>query len=98
MNATIKALPSTQFSKLNATTKDLINMGEWFLYEISYPLLPNAQYYLSPDQMSFFLSFDGTVVSKTSVTPHDLTLSSQIKFSDLPQPYTLRNVSASWDF
>ena len=49
-----KALPPVQFSKLNATAKDLINMGEWFLYEISYTPIPDAHSYLSTDQMSFF--------------------------------------------
>lgn len=93
-----KELLSTQFSKFNATTKDLINMGEWFLYEISYPPIPSAQYYLSTDQMSFFLSSDGTIVSKTPITPPDLVFSSQVKFSDLPQPHYLRNISVSWDF
>lgn len=98
MDTSVKQLLSTQFSKLNATTKDLINMGEWFLYEISYPQVPNAHYYLSTDQMSFFLSSDGTIVDKTPVTPPDLSFSSRIQFSDLPQPYTLQNISASWDF
>lgn len=93
-----KALPSVQFSKLNATAKDLINMGEWFLYEISYTPIPDAHYYLSTDQMSFFLSADGTIMEKTPITPADMVFSSQIKFSDLPQPRSLRNISVSWDF
>ncbi|MGI5075442.1 hypothetical protein E4N71_08340 [Treponema vincentii] len=93
-----KALPSVQFSKLNATAKDLINMGEWFLYEISYTPIPDAHYYLSTDQMSFFLSADGTIMEKTPITPPDMVFLSQIKFSDLPQPRSLRNISVSWDF
>ena len=81
-----KRLPLTQFTKLNATTKDLINMGEWFLYEISYTPIPSASYYLSTDQMSFFISDDGTVIEKTPITPEDLKLNTQIVFSDLPEP------------
>lgn len=92
-----KQLLSTQFLKLNATTRDLINMGEWFLYEISYTPIPDARYYLSTDQMSFFLSADGTILSKTPTTPSNLEFLSQIKFSDLPKPHSLRNISVSWD-
>ena len=91
-----KYLLSTQFSKLDATTKDLINMGEWFLYEISYKPVSSAKYYLSTDQMSFFLSEDGTVVQKTPVTPDDLNIISQTVFSDLPSPQSLRNISVEW--
>lgn len=91
-----KSLLSTQFSKLNATARDLINMGEWFLYEISYSKIPAAEYYLSTDQMSFFLSSDGTIISKAPITPPDLNLSAQINFSDLPQPKSLRNLNIAW--
>lgn len=91
-----KRLPSTQFTKLNATTKDLINMGEWFLYEISYNSIPSASYYLSTDQMSFFISDDGTGIEKTPITPEDLKLNTQIVFSDLPEPQSLRNISVKW--
>ena len=91
-----KTLPSTQFSQLNAVTKDFINMGEWFLYEISYPKYPEAQYYLSTDAMSFFLSEDGTVVAKTDRTPDDLQLIGQVCFSDLPQANVLVDMELAW--
>lgn len=89
-------LPSTQFTKLNATTKDLINMGEWFLYKISYSLVPEAKFYLSTDQMSYYLNSDGSVVEKTPKTPDDLILLSQVSFTDLPKPKTLRNILTKW--
>lgn len=91
-----KHILSTQFTKLNATTKDLINIGEWFLYEVSCATVPSAKYYLSTDQMSFFLSEDGTIVQKAPVTPDNLTILSQIVFSDLPSPQSLRNISVEW--
>lgn len=90
------SLHSTQFTKLNATTKDLINMGEWFLYGIEYPSIPTAKYYLSTDQMSFYLSEDGSIIQKTPITPSDLILLNQISFDDLPKPSTLRNFSVAW--
>ena len=85
---TIKTLHSTQFSKLNATTKDFINMGECFLYEISYYLLPTARYCLFTDRITFFLSSDGAVVKTFPITPQGLTFLSRITFSDLPQHST----------
>ena len=89
-------LQSTQFSKLNATTKDLINMGKWFLYAISYPPISDAQFYLATDGMSYFLSADGGVLAKTPKTPEDLVLNKQVLFSDLPSPQSLRNFSVAW--
>lgn len=89
-------LPSIQFSKLNATTKDLINMGEWFLYKISYHDFPEAKFYLSTDSMSYFISDDGSIIAKTPKTPEDLTLDQQVVFSDLPAPESLRNFSVTW--
>ena len=91
-----KALPSVQFSKLNATAKDLINMGEWFLYEISYPKCPEAKYYLSTDIMFFFLSEDGTVLDKTNETPKDLKFINQICFSDLPNTNEVIDMGLAW--
>ena len=87
---------STQFTKLNATTKDLINMGEWFLYEISYISVPSAKFYLSTDQMSYFLTGDGSIVEKTPKTPSDLVLLRQVTFDDLPKPQSLRNFVVKW--
>ncbi len=87
---------STQFKKLNATTKDLINMGEWFLYEINYPEQTSAKYYLSTDQMSYYLEEDGTIVGKTPKTPDNLVLLKQVSFDDLPKPQSLRNVIVKW--
>lgn len=91
-----KTLLSTQFSQLNAVTKDFINMGEWFLYEISYPKRPEAKYYLSTDIMSFFLSEDGTVLGKTDETPKDLKLINQICFSDLPNTNEVIDMGFAW--
>lgn len=91
-----KTLPSTQFSQLNAVTKDFINMGEWFLYEISCPQHPNAKYYLSADMMSFFLSEDGTILAKTNRTPEDLKLINQISFSDLPHTNEVIDMGLAW--
>ena len=71
-------------------------MGEWFLYEIDYKDIPDAKFYLSTDQMSFFLSTDGSVIEKTAVTPDDLILNKQIIFSDLPNIQTSRNFSLAW--
>ena len=93
-----KSLPSVQFSNLNATTKDLINMGEWFLYEISYEPEPKASFYLTTDKMAFFLSNDGSVIKTVSVTPRDLVFDSQIVFSDLPKPAIERNYRLAWNF
>ena len=91
MNSTEMA--STVFTKLNATTKDLINKGEWFLYEINYPQIPLAKFYLSTNQMSFFLSDNGNVVGKTDRTPDNLIIQCKITFSDIPKPKTIRNLS-----
>lgn len=90
------SIHSTQFTKLNATTKDLINMGEWFLYKISYPSVPTAQFYLSTDQMAYFLTEDGSVVEKTAKTPTDLVFLQQVSFDDLPKPQSLRNFVIKW--
>ena len=87
---------STQFVKLNATTKDLINMGEWFLYEINYPEVSSARYYLSTDQMSYYLSGDGTIVAKTPKTPDNLVFLKQVSFDDLPKPQSLQNIVVQW--
>lgn len=91
-----KEMASTVFTNLNATTKDLINMGEWFLYEINYPKIPLAKFYLSTDQMSFFLSDNGNVIEKTSRTPEDLVLQCKITFNDIPKSKIMRNLSFSW--
>lgn len=78
MNSTEMA--STVFTNFNATTKELINMEEWFLYGINYPKIPLAKFYLSTDQMSFFLSDNGNVIEKTSKTPENLILQCKITF------------------
>ncbi|MGP1458955.1 MAG: hypothetical protein ACTTKL_06570 [Treponema sp.] len=79
---TTKMLLSTQFSKLAAAIKDFINMGECFLYEISYYSLPAARYCLFTDRITFFLSSNGAVVKTFSITPQGLTFLSRITFSD----------------
>lgn len=96
MSVSVKEIESTQFKYVNGTTKDLINMGEWFLYEIKYKSFSDAQYYLATDNMNYFLSHDGTVVGKTPKTPEDLDLSTTVKFSDLPQPSFTRNYFFQW--
>lgn len=83
---------STQFTKLNATTKDLINMGEWFLYRISDN---DADFYLSTDGMSYYLGQDGSIIGKTPRTPDELKFISQVTFDDIPC-HTMRNISLSW--
>lgn len=87
---------STQFVKLNGVTKDLINMGEWFLYKINYDSIPSAKYYLATDQMGYFLEEDGRIVAKTPITPEDLTFLNQIFFDDLPKPRSLQNMVVQW--
>lgn len=86
-----------QLFKLNTAAKNCVNKGEWFLYEVSCATVPSAKYYLSTDQMSFFLSEYGTIVQKTPVTPDNLNILSQIIFSDLPSPQSLMNISVEWD-
>lgn len=89
----VEYVKSTKFTKLNATTKDLINMGEWFLYRISDK---GAKYYLSTDGMSYYLGKDGGIIDKTPRTPDDLKLLAQVVFSDIPLHTTARNLTAVW--
>lgn len=88
----VEQVKSTQFTKLNATTKDLINMGEWFLYRIADS---GADYYLSTDGMSYYLTKDGGIVGKTPRTPEGLEFLSRITFDDIPC-HVMRNVSVTW--
>lgn len=92
----IKQLPSVQFTQFSGTTKDLINMGEWFLYQVYYEELPQAKYYLETDKDKFFLKEDGLVIQKVQKTPDTMTYIASIKFNDLPQSEFVRNMSVLW--
>lgn len=58
-----KTLLASELPLLSGTIKDAINFGIWFLYEISDPHNPNANYSLSTSHGEFLLTHDGEVIS-----------------------------------
>lgn len=87
---------SSSLSKLNGTTKDLINSGIWFLYKVRYTENENVKYCLSADQI-YLLDSEGAIISKMSITPKEMSTESTIIFSDLPKPeISSNNVVKVW--
>ena len=92
-----KEIISSDIPKLNGTTKDLINTGVWFLYEINYDNVPEAAYCLSADQ-AYLLDKEGTILNKYSSIPKEIKLDTSISFSDLPKPAANKNLVVKWAF
>jgi hypothetical protein len=89
---------STELSRLSATTKDLINMGMWFLYEVDYAKFPEAKYFLSAERKYYFLKKDGEIIAPMSEYPADLEYDVRILFNDLPAQESLSNYKLSWAY
>lgn len=92
----IKKIKSGILKELTGTTKDLINMGIWFLYETRYEKFPNAKYFLSADKKYYLLACDGSVIASLSDYPVDLEYNTRIIFSDMPKLEPVRNFSRLW--
>jgi len=80
-----KHILSSELTQLSGATRDIINYGKWFLYEVSYPRNEEVKYLLSTSEQDLLLAFDGTIIS---VCPKNsnITYKSIINFSDIPKP------------
>ncbi|MGL4987536.1 MAG: hypothetical protein ACRC5H_10440 [Treponemataceae bacterium] len=81
---------------LSAIFKDLINIGQMFLYSIENSKVENAEYYLSTDSMFYYLSHNGVIIEKIPIKPDDIVFSNRILFINLPITNTLKNINISW--
>ena len=90
-----KELLSTQFSALNAMTKDLINNGVFFLYSVDISDKPNARYLLSTDKSYFLVSEDGSPLEKID-NINNINTTARILFSDIKRSVENNNFSVSW--
>lgn len=90
-----KDITSSSLNKLNGTTKDLINYGIWFLYEVDYPLDPNVKYLLSNDKQDMLLAEDGGAIGicRKGV---DVNYKSIINFNDIPKPQKINLAEKVW--
>lgn len=89
-------LKSTQFSKFSATTKDLINMGVWFLQGINFPELSEAKFYLITDTTRYIVTEDGTILKKVTENPPNMEIISSVTFDDISSPAVNFNINFSW--
>lgn len=92
----IKEIESVGLKQLTGTTKDLINMGIWFLYETQYDKFPAAKYFLSADKKYYLLTDNGDVITSLSDYPVDLKYDTRIIFSDMPKFEPIKNFRRLW--
>lgn len=90
-----KELQSTQFTALNAMTKDLINNGVFFLYSVDIADKPSAHYLLSTDKSYFLVSDDGSPLEKID-NINDIKTTARILFSDIKRSVENNNFIVSW--
>ncbi|UTC49844.1 hypothetical protein [Treponema sp. OMZ 855] len=90
-----KDITSSSLRHLQGITKDLINYGIWFLYEVDYPSDSNVRYLLSTDKQDILLSEDGSAVGIYPKTA-DIDYKSIINFDDIPKPSKLNLAESSW--
>jgi len=80
-----KDITSSSLSKLHGVTKDLINYGIWFLYEVDYPIDKAVKYLLSTDKQDILLAEDGSSIGICQKEV-EITYKSIINFDDIPKP------------
>ena len=90
-----KELQSTQFSALNAMTKDLINNGVFFLYAVEITDKPEIHYLLSTDKSYFLISDNGSPVEKID-SIDGIKTTARILFSDIKRSVESNNFKVSW--
>lgn len=90
-----KELQSTQFTALNAMTKDLINNGVFFLYSVNIVEKPNVHFLLSTDKSFFLVSDDGTPLEKID-NMNNINITARILFSDIKKSVESNSFIASW--
>ncbi len=88
-------ITSSILNKLNGTTKDLINYGVWFLYEVDYNANENVKYLLSTDTQDFLLANDGSALG---IYPKNTAIEykTRINFEDIPKPPVLNIDKPLW--
>lgn len=86
-------ISSSLLKKLNGVTKDLINYGIWFLYEVDYPINKAVRYLLSTDQQDMLLAEDGGAIG---ICQKDVQIKykSIINFDDIPRPQPINLAKA----
>ena len=92
----VKKIQSTKLKCLNGTTKDLINMGMWVLYEVNDDDFPDVAYFLEAEREYYFLNADGKALSSSSKYPPELKYGARILFNDIPFPESIENFQPTW--
>lgn len=91
-----KELISTQFTELNATTKDLINNGLFFLYSVTIPNKENVKFMLSTEKAYYLISENGTVLERIS-SADSVQINERILFSDIKKETSTNKLfNISW--
>jgi len=88
-------ITSSLLKKLNGATKDLINYGIWFLYEVDYPINKNVKYLLSTDKQDMLLAEDGGAIGIRQKGV-ELKYKSIINFDDIPKPEPINLAEKIW--
>ena len=90
-----KELQSTQFTALNAMTKDLINSGVFFLYSVNLKDKPDIHYLLSTDKSYFLIADNGNPIEKID-NINNIDTTARILFSDIKKSVENNSFNVSW--
>lgn len=92
----VEKIQSSKLKCLNGTTKDLINMGIWVLYEVNDDKFPDIAYFLEAEREYYLLNTDGKALSSSSKYPMELKYGARILFEDIPFPESIDNFQLAW--